>query len=65
MLTATAEIRPLPVPVLRPPVRCVCGRAVFDGQAVRARVVLVQADATVIAKCQCKRWVPIPLRYPD
>ncbi len=48
---------------VRPQVRCDCGRAVFDGQAVRARVVLVDARGDSVAKCQCKRWVALPLRY--
>ena len=54
-----------PAPVARalPPLRCGCGFELFDGQALRARVLLVQADGSVQAKCRCKRWVVVPLRY--
>lgn len=46
-----------------PPVRCACGYPLFDGQAIRARVLLVQPDGAVTAKCRCKRWVLMPLRH--
>lgn len=59
MLERPAPLRdPAPAPV-----RCACGFDVFDGQAVRARVLLVQPDGSVQAKCRCKRWVVVPLWY--
>ena len=49
------------VPELRRPgpVRCECGFLVFDGQALRSRVVL---PGKGVAKCRCKRWVEVPVR---
>ena len=46
----------------RPPVRCTCGHLVFDGLAVKARVVLLD-PAGGKAKCRCKRWVSVPVAY--
>lgn len=43
-------------------VHCACGRAVYDGMAIRSRVVRVMADGSVHAKCRCKRHVVVPFR---
>lgn len=45
---------------LRTPIVCECGREIFDGQIVRARVLRVVPS--VQAKCRCKRWVSVPLK---
>lgn len=39
-----------------------CHHVVFDGQAVLSRCVLVEAHGAK-AKCKCKAWVRVPLRY--
>lgn len=57
MMPATTE----PV-ALRPPVRCQCGAVIFDGQLVRARVIKLHGQQA-LAKCKCKRWLPVPLQY--
>lgn len=49
----------------RPEVRCDCGRTIFDGVAVRARVVRALPRGGAQAKCRCKRWVPVPLTYQE
>lgn len=55
-----AENTPTPI---RTPVHCgACGRTVFDGLVIKSRVVRVLA-AHAEAKCRCKAWVPVPLRY--
>ncbi len=58
----TAEAPPV---AARPPVRCECGREIFDGLVVRSRVVRVLPRGGAQAKCRCKRWVPVPLTYSD
>lgn len=48
----------------RPSVRCQgCRKVVFDGLVVRARVVRVLPSGQAEAKCHCKRWLLVPLRY--
>lgn len=48
---------------LRPKVVCPeCRHVVFDGEAVLSRCVLVEAHGAK-AKCKCKAWVRVPLRY--
>lgn len=49
----------------RPEVRCDCGRVIFDGIAVRARVVRALPRGGAEAKCRCKRWVLVPLTYRE
>lgn len=49
----------------RPEVRCECGRVIFDGVAVRARVVRALPRGGAQAKCRCKRWVSVPLTYQE
>lgn len=39
-----------------------CHHVVFDGQAVLSRCVVVEAHGSK-AKCKCKAWVRVPLRY--
>ena len=53
MAAAEAALQAVP-----PPVRCECGFLIWDGVALRARVVL---PARGIAKCRCKRWVSVPI----
>lgn len=62
-MSAVLEQPPPLTEPAHPPVRCACGFELFDGQAVRARVLLVQPDGAVAAKCRCKRWVALPLWY--
>lgn len=50
--------------LVRPPVRCVCGFVLFDGEVLKSRVVRV-LSAGAEAKCRCKRWQVVPLRYED
>lgn len=40
------------------PVRCSCGFLIFDGEVLRSRVLLPDQG---LAKCRCKRWVPVPV----
>lgn len=40
------------------PVTCECGHRIWDGEALRARVVLPLEGR---AKCRCKRWVEVPV----
>ncbi len=47
------------------PITCRCGHKLFDGQIFRVRVLKVCRDGQVRAKCQCKSWQLIPLRYDD
>ncbi len=47
---------------LRHPVRCTCGHLIFDGAAIKSRVVLLDT-AGGKAKCRCKRWVSVPVVY--
>lgn len=49
----------------RAEVRCECGRTIFDGVAVRARVVRALPRGGAQAKCRCKRWVAVPLTYQE
>lgn len=52
------------MPGPRPGVRCgTCLREIFDGLVVTSRVVRVLPDGSTEAKCRCKRWVTVPLRY--
>lgn len=46
----------------RPAVVCYCGHTVFDGEAIKARVVRVLPTGAE-AKCKCKRWVSVPVTY--
>lgn len=58
----TAETAP--ITPLRPTVRCpTCQGLVFDGQAIRSRVVVLGPHGGQ-AKCrQCKAWVEVPATY--
>lgn len=44
-------------------VRCKCGKTVFDGVAVRSRVIRLLDDDEAIALCSCKRWLCVPFKY--
>lgn len=63
LLAERIEVAAAAPAATRPAVRCTCGHPLFDGQALRARVLLVQPDGAVAAKCRCKRWVRVPLAY--
>lgn len=52
------SVRALQPPPSPEPVRCECGFLIFDGEAIRARVVLPTKG---LAKCRCKRWVEVPV----
>ncbi len=48
---------------LRPAVRCPhCGHVLFDGLVIKSRVIRLTRTGAE-AKCRCKAWVPVPLRY--
>lgn len=52
-------------PPERARVRCAaCGHVVFDGNAIKSRVVVV-SETGAQAKCRCKRWVSVPIVYRD
>lgn len=54
---------PTTEPANRPKVRCsFCGHVVFDGLAVKSRVVVLD-DSNAKAKCRCKHWVSVPVAY--
>ncbi|MDH5633619.1 MAG: hypothetical protein OEZ10_11570 [Gammaproteobacteria bacterium] len=51
--------------VTRPHVACTqCKSVVFDGVALKSRVVRILPAGTAEAKCrQCKGWVKVPVVY--
>lgn len=61
-LLAKPDEGPLLRAAPRRPVRCVCGFVLFDGDVLKARVVRILV-AGAEAKCRCKRWQAVPLRY--
>ena len=50
-----------PKPTEPEPVVCACGRTVFDGEVITARVIRLFPRAQ--AKCRCKAWVDVPIKY--
>lgn len=47
----------------RPRIRCShCGHVIFDGTAIRSRVVTV-GEGNSLAKCRCKHWVSVPVVF--
>jgi hypothetical protein len=45
------------------PVVCACGFKIWDGEVVRSRVLRILPDRHFEAKCKCKRWVKLPVKY--
>lgn len=57
------QLQTVPTQKTRQPIRCPhCGKAVFDGDVIKSRVLKIFASHSE-AKCQCKTWVKIPLVY--
>lgn len=47
---------------LHPPVHCPqCGFKIFDGRVIKARIVTIIPEPW--AKCRCKHWVQMPIKY--
>ena len=50
----------------RKPIKCPhCGHALFDGQVFRVRILKIFKDGCIGAKCHCKSWRVLPLRYDN
>lgn len=47
------------------PIDCVCGFKIWDGEVVRSRVLRILPDGHFEAKCRCKRWVKLPVKFSD
>lgn len=47
------------------PIQCECGFKIWDGEVVRSRVLRIRADGWFEAKCRCKRWIPLPVRFQE
>ena len=44
-------------------VRCGCGHVIFDGIVIKSRVVRLLPTGGIEAKCRCKAWVDLSIRY--
>lgn len=40
-----------------------CGHKIFDGEAIKSRVLKVLPSGECVALCRCKAWVQVPLVY--
>lgn len=47
----------------RPSVKCpLCGHTLFDGLVIKSRIIRLTRTGAE-AKCRCKAWVKMPMRY--
>jgi hypothetical protein len=57
--TVLTALRNTPLPAPGVAISCPCGRQIFDGRVIKARVVDVVSG---LAKCRsCKSWVRVPI----